>query len=131
MNDGTAWTGGEGLLSLIWMLVCVVLVIGLAYWFTKYIVGRGKLGGFASAARSDAIKVLAYRSLGRGQQLVFVQAGSRYMLLGVTENTISKLAEFTPDEAEGWIGPAEQPADERPPSFGEALKNAVRKRKEG
>lgn len=116
-------------MPLVWMFVCVVLVIGLAYWFTKYVVGRGKLGGFIPAAQPDQIKILGRKALGRDQQLVLIQAGDKYLLLGVTGSAISRLAEFTPEEAAGWTGPVEQTAGEQAPAFGEALKNAIQLRR--
>ena len=34
----------ESLLSLLWMLLCVVVIVALAYVFTRYIAGRGGMG---------------------------------------------------------------------------------------
>ena len=102
-------------LSLLWVLVCVILILGLAYWFTKYIGGRGKLGGAFGAGRgTEQLKVLARLTLGRDQALAIVQAGERYFLLGVTASAISTLAELTGEEAEVWLKREEPPA---PPSF--------------
>ena len=35
--------GMQSLLSLLWMLLCVVAIIVLAYLFTRHVVGRGGL----------------------------------------------------------------------------------------
>ena len=45
--------GDAALGSFLWMLVCVVLIIGLAYWFTRYVAGRGALSAFSGPRRMD------------------------------------------------------------------------------
>ena len=77
---GGSW--GSSLLSLLWVLICVVVIIVLAYLFTRYVAGRGGLGGISGG--SGRFKVLARLSLGREQSVALVQAGGRYLLLGVT-----------------------------------------------
>jgi len=47
--------GDAALASFLWMLVCVVLIIGLAYWFTKYVAGRGALGAFSAGRRMEVL----------------------------------------------------------------------------
>ena len=117
---------GNNLLSLAWMLVCVAVIIVLAYLFTKYAVGRG--GGFLGAGGgTDRFKVLCRLSLGRDQAAVLVQAGEKYLLLGVTPAGITVLAELTREEAEAlYPRPDHQ---QRPPSFGEALRAVLKQKK--
>ncbi|MBD5084753.1 MAG: flagellar biosynthetic protein FliO [Clostridiales bacterium] len=117
---------GNNLLSLAWMLVCVAVIIVLAYLFTKYAVGRG--GGFLGAGGgTDRFKVLCRLSLGRDQAAVLVQAGEKYLLLGVAPSGITVLTELTQEEAEPlYMRPSDQPA---PPSFGEALRTVLKQKK--
>lgn len=119
--------GTDSLFSLLWVFICVLLIIGLAYFFTKYVVGRGKLGMIASGRR-DIIKVAARVSVGRDSQLLLVQIGERYFLLGSTASGITKLAEFTPEEAELWKNVESPSAGDQPPSFGEAIRKAWKQR---
>lgn len=117
----------EQILSLLWVLACVVVIVGLAYWFTKFVVGRGGLSTLGLGQGTESFRVLARLPLGRDQSLVLVQTGERYFLLGVTQSAISTLAELTPEEAEAWRRPqAEQPA---PPSFREALQMMLHQKK--
>ena len=116
----------EEWLSLIWVLVCVVAVICLAFWFTKYVVGRGALNGLGMSQGTEQFKVLARLNLGREQMLILVQAGERWFLLGVTPSAISTLAEFTREEAELWQVTQEPPET---PDFREALRTVLRQKK--
>ena len=94
--------GDAALGSLLWMTVCVVLIIGLAYWFTKFVAGRGALGAFSGGRRME---VLDRMPLGRDQSVVLARVGERYLLLGATPAGISLLAELTPEEAATWKQP--------------------------
>lgn len=114
-------------LSLLWVILCVVLIVGLAYWFTRYVAARGFPGG-PGFRGTDQLRALARLSLGRDEALVIVQAGERYFLLGVTPAGISNLAEFTGEEAARWTaGQEEQPA---PPSFLEAMRTVIQQKKQ-
>ena len=128
-----ALTGAEGLgslnslFSLGWMLLCVVIIIVLAYLFTKYVAGRGgRLMGVSGG--TDRFRVLERLSLGREQSMALVQAGERYFLLGVTPSGVSLVAELTQEEAQALHPPRpDQPA---PPSFGEALRTVLKQKKQ-
>ena len=117
----------DSILLLMWLVVCVVVVIVLAYLFTKYVAGRS--GSFLSAGSGNGqLKVLARLSLGREQSLTLVQAGERYLLVGVAPSGISLVAELTQEQAQTlYVRPAsDQPA---PPSFGEALRTVLKQKK--
>ena len=123
--DGGVLDGLGSLLSLIWLLVCVLAIVVLAYVFTKYVAGRG--GTIRAAGGSERFKALARLSLGREQNVVLVKAGEKYLLLGVTTSKITVLKELTPEEAEAvYALPSDQPA---PPSFGEALRTVLKQKK--
>ena len=122
-----AQNGGlDNILTLLWMLVCVVAVIALAYLFTKYVAGRGG-GMMGLSGGTDKFKVLARLSLGREQSLILVQAGERRLLLGVAPSGVSLVAELTQEEAQAICPP---PSDRQaPPTFQEALRTVLRQRK--
>ena len=85
--------------SLLGMLIAIVVVIGLAYWFTRYIVGKGRIPALSMMSRRDEkLSVLAQTQIGKDQRLAVVQAGERYLLVGVTAHNISLLSELTAEE---------------------------------
>lgn len=119
--------GGSTWLSLLWVAVCVVVILVLAYWFTRYVAVRG-FPGAQSFRESEQFKVLSRLALGREESLALVRAGERYFLLGITPTGISNLAEFSREEAEGWLNAQEaQPA---PPSFRDAVQQVLEQRKQ-
>ena len=120
--------GDHAWLSLLWLVLCVLAIVGLAYWFTRYVIGRGALGGFGGlgGTGSERFKVLARLSLGREQSVVLIRVGERHLLLGVTPSSVSTLAELTPEEAQAWPGTPEQPAG---PGFGETLRTMLQQKK--
>lgn len=120
---GGSW--GSNLLSLLWVLICVVAIIVLAYLFTRYVAGRGSLGGISGG--NGRFKVLARLSLGREQSVALVQAGERYLLLGVTASDIQLLKELTKEEADALCSPP--PDQPQPPSFRESLRIVLQQRK--
>ena len=123
--DGGVLDGLSSLFSLIWLLVCVLAVIVLAWLFTKYVAGRGGMMGMSGG--SERFRVLARLSLGREQSAALVRAGEKYLLLGVTPSEVTVLKELTPEEAEAvYALPPDQPA---PPSFGEALRAVLKQKK--
>ena len=123
--DGGVLDGLSSLFSLIWLLVCVLVIIVLAFLFTRYVAGRGGIIG--PSGGSERFKVLSRLSLGREQSAVLVKVGEKYLLLGVTPSEIAVLKELTPEEAEAvYALPPDQPP---PPSFGEALRTVLKQKK--
>ena len=123
--DGGVLDGLGSLFSLIWMLVCVLAVVVLAWLFTRYVAGRG--GAIGVSGGTERFRVLSRLPLGREQSAVLVKAGEKYLLLGVTASEITVLKELTPEEAEAvYALPPDQPA---PPSFGEALRTVLKQKK--
>lgn len=112
--------------SLLWMLLCIAVMIGAAYWFTRHVAGKGTLGGFALRGSGHEMELLDQLALGREQRLVLARAGERFFLLGVTAQEISALAEFTAEEAALWR--QEQSEQPQPPSFREALQLTLKNR---
>lgn len=116
------------LLSLLWMVVSVAIIIGLAYWFTRYVAGRGGFGAFGPLKAGEGLEILAQLPLGREQRLVVVRAGERWFLLGATASEISVLTEFTAEEAALWQERAEAQEKRETPSFREALNTVLRQK---
>lgn len=115
---------GDTIAYFIWLVVCVALVLALAFFFTRYGAGRGAFGAIRSGKQME---VRGQLPLGRDQKLVLVQAGERWFLLGVTTASITTLAEFTAEEASAWQEPLET---EAMPGFGEVLRNMMKQPKE-
>ncbi len=112
--------------SLLWLLVCVLVIIVLAYWFTRYVAGRGG-GMLGVSGGTDRFKVLCRLSLGREQSAALVRAGERYFLLGVAASSVSLIAELSQEEAQALYAPP--PGQTAPPSFGEALRTVLKQKK--
>jgi len=121
-----------GLLSALGGLVIVVLVLVLAWWFTKYVAGRlpvaGAVPGTSGRGRSGVppLRILGQIAMGRDQRLLVVQAGRRVFLMGAVPTGITVLAELSGEEAEEWITSSAVP--EALPSFQEALKKVLKKK---
>ena len=94
--------GDTTLISFLWLVICVVLTIGLAYWFTRYIASRGGFGTLNGGRQMEVLDQLT-----PDQDHLLVRAGGRYLLLGVTPAGISLLAELTAEEAASWKMPQE------------------------
>lgn len=109
--------------SFLWMLVCVVLIIGLAYWFTKYVAGRGALGAFTGGRRMEVLDRLP---LGRDQSVVLARVGGRYLLLGAGTAGVTLLAELTEEEAAAWKTP--ETAEGEKTGFKEAFLSMMKQR---
>lgn len=115
--------GDATLASFLWMLVCVVLIIGLAFWFTKFVVGRGALDAFSKGRRME---ILDRMPLGRDQSVVLARVGERYLLLGAGTAGVTLLAELSEEEAASWKPPVT--AEERP-GFKEALFTVMKQKR--
>ena len=116
------------MLPLVWLFICVILIMGLAYLFTKYVVGRNlpvSLGG----VRQNMLHILAQMPLGRDRQVVLIQAGDRSFLLGSTANETNLLAEFTAEEIEAWREKERQMGEAgQSPSFARSLQEILKQR---
>jgi flagellar biosynthetic protein FliO len=90
---------GELFVRLVVSLGVVVAIMAAAAWVLK----RVASGGLGAAARGRAgrpvrIEVLARQSLGRRSSIALVRAGSRGLVLGVTDQHVTLLAETSADE---------------------------------
>ncbi len=82
------------------------IVIGLM-WFAARFVRRRGIGGFGSPARGPGvhIDIIARRTLGRNSSIAVVRAGDRGLIIGVTDQQVTKLADA--DLSELDLGSAE------------------------
>ncbi len=121
MLSGSAWV------SFLGMVISVLLITCLAYLFTRYVVGtkQGMLIGMQN--KKENMQVIQQLYLGKGQRVVVVQAGKRYMVLGVTENNITMLTEMSEEEVLPWL----QEKAETKPEFKKSLIEVLKKEKAG
>ncbi len=115
---------------LLQLLFIVALVLVLAYLFTRYVAGRGLLGGLAAGRDGEDLKILAQLATGKDQRLLLVKAGGRFFLIGSAPSGISNIAEFTEEEAKVWTEKADPPEGGQNPSFRESLQTVLRQRRQ-
>lgn len=118
-------------LSLLWIFFCIVLIIGLAYWFTRFIGGHSRLTGLGAPRGAARIQVLSRTILGKDQALTLVQVEQRFLLLGVTPGGITLLLEFTPEEAADWPSRGAPPEAGQTMSFKKALQTVIKQKRQG
>lgn len=123
-------SGDNAVLSLLWVILCVVVIIGLAYWVTRFVGGLNGPAALGAARGTAQMTVLARMNVGKDQSLLLVRVEQRYFLLGATPGGITTLAEFTPDEAAAWTSKAEHPENGQSMSFGKALQTVIERKKQ-
>lgn len=116
------------MLPLVWLFICVILVMGLAYLFTKHVVGRNLPVSFGGMQQS-MLRIVAQMPLGRDRQVILIQAGERYFLLGSTANETNLLAELSAEEVEAWREKERQMGEAgQSPSFAKSLQEILKQR---
>jgi flagellar protein FliO/FliZ len=100
--------GGSNLTSLLWVVICILVILGAAYWFTRHVVGNGLYHPDGVGAKGRGMEILAQLSLGKDQRLLVARVGEHCYLLGVCAGGISNLAEIGAEEAELWKAAPEQ-----------------------
>ena len=115
----------DEILALIWGLAVIVLVLVLAYLFTRYVAGRGMSG----PVKGRYVKVLEAVSVGREQKLLLVQVGDQIHLLGVTAGRITELQTVGREEFDHWRESAGQSPAPESVSFQEALRRVLQQRR--
>ena len=114
--------------EVLWLLIAVVLVMGVAYLFTRYVAGNSSLLS-SRIGKTKMISVVEQTYMGRDRQVVLVQAGDRYFLLGNTPTQITTLAELSAEEVQAWREKEGQMGEEgQPPSFAQSLQEIVKQR---
>ena len=111
----------EPLLSLIGLLAVFLLVLAGAYFFTRW-AGTRLNGGLLPHGGGSRMRILDRISIGRDQQLLVVQAGGRYLLLGSSADRLTLLTELTAEEGAQWQPPPSDTSQSRKaPDFGALL----------
>ena len=88
MSNGT-----EYVFQLIWYLIAFLLVIGVAFYITRFI-GQSTL----RYTRSTNLQVIDYIILGRDKGLYIVKVGDKFFLIGVSNNNITYLTEINKED---------------------------------
>jgi flagellar biogenesis protein FliO len=105
--DGTSVAG-----LLFRLVLSLTVVIGLMVGIAAMLKRRG-FGGFAPAMRKSQgaaaqVEVLVRKPLGRNASIAVVRAGSKSMVLGVTDTHVTMLTETELDELEFEPPPAQR-----------------------
>ncbi|MBN1865675.1 flagellar biosynthetic protein FliO [Candidatus Sumerlaeota bacterium] len=123
-TDNTEEEQPDAFASLVRMLgalAAVLVLIALCAYLAKRFLPRTVLG---SAARSDAIRIVATRMLGGRRSLVLVRVRGQTLLLGVTPQSIACLTEIHDMEGE-WAQPPEQESSPKTSPFSRQLGRIV------
>ena len=105
------------------LLVSLGVVIGLM-WFAARVVRRRGIGGFGNPSRGPGVRIdiIARRTLGRNSSIAVVRAGDQGLIVGVTDQQVTKLADADLSDidlgnAEGQWTAAPQGPDGPTPSW--------------
>ena len=110
---------------IVWAIICIVVVLGMSYWVTRFVAGRSSFG---IRRGGKQIEILAQEAIGRDQRLAVARVGEKYFILGIAANHISLLAELTKEDAAFWEAHPEQTTNPEPPSFMEAFKDVLKQK---
>lgn len=116
---------------LLWYVVSVVVILGLAYWVTRYIGQQGGLGPQRRAGKELKLKVLAQAAIGKDQRLLVVSTGKRYFLLGAAPGGINELAELSQEDISAWQETLSEESGEQSPGFAEIMRGLTKNKKQG
>ena len=121
----------QEILSLLGALLVIVLVLGGSYFFTRW-AGTHLNGGLLPRGGGSRMRILDRISIGRDQQLLVVQAGGRYLLLGSSADRLTLLTELTAEEGAQWqIPPSDASQNRKAPDFGALLQKLRGKNTDG
>ena len=110
---------------IVWAVICIVVVLGMSYWVTKFVAGRS---GFGTRRSGKQIEILAQESIGRDQRLAVARVGEKYFVLGIAANNISLLTELDKDAAALWEAHPQSPSTPENPSFIEAFQDVLKQK---
>ena len=113
---GQTDTAAPSLLPVATALLAVLALIPVAVWLLKRL-------GAGTVTRIDGLQVVSQLPLGAGQRIVVLQAGNRWLLLGVTGGSITRLGSLPRPESDAGIagtGPLAAPG------FAALLARAIR-----
>lgn len=88
-SDTSMLTGSSSFATVLFTLVAMVVVLALAYYTTRWLGKRINTG-----SGTGLIKVLDKTMIGQGKLLAVIKIGDKTMLVGVAENSITKLCDI-------------------------------------
>jgi flagellar protein FliO/FliZ len=104
------------LMPIVLALAAVLALIPVALWLLKRF-------GAVGAPQVEGLQVVSQLPLGTGQKIVVLQAGNRWLLLGVTGSSITRVGSLSKPPVDAGLASAGPIA---PPSFSALLARAVR-----
>lgn len=107
------------ILRLVWTLLVIVVVLVLAYLFTRFMAGQA--AGGPHRFRRGRFTVLDQVSVGKDQKLLLVQLKDQVYFLGAAQGGITCLDKLPAEE----LTQGEEAAGQQNPSFSEALQQVV------
>ena len=119
--------GGE-VLQLVWALLVVVVVVALAWLFTRFVAGRAAGGMTLGVSKERPMKMLAQISVGRDQRVLLVQVGEQCYLLGAAQGGVTVLDKLSAEEAEALRALSAPAGQGEKMGFQEALKKVLEQR---
>lgn len=114
----------QDIISLIGALIMIVLVLFATYYFTKAISKK-----MSDSSSSRNLKIIDRVSLSQNKLLLLVEIDKKYLLIGVSDNSISVLKEF--DSLNLELGEANSMGLNADINFLEILKDNLKKTKLG
>lgn len=82
----------EKVFTALGILLVLIIILYLSYICTKYVGNKARVGGFGSSAQN--IRVVEQRMMGRESSVAIIQAGNRFLLVGVTPQKVNLLTEL-------------------------------------
>ena len=110
---------------IVWAVICIVVVLGMSDWVTRFVAGRS---GFGTRRGGKQIEILAQEPIGRDQRLAVARVGEKYFILGIAANHISLLSELSKEDTALWEAHPEQTSNPENPSFMEAFKDVLKQK---
>ncbi len=87
-------------MALVRALFIIILVLCLAYFFTRYVLGRMPMGNLKPRVRR--MNMIEQLPVGRNQKLILVQMDDEVYFLGVSEDSINCINRIGPDQVKRW-----------------------------
>ena len=106
----------KDIITVIFSLFGVIVLIFLTYFSAKWLNKRVKF------SNSSIVKVHERINLGADKAILVASVGTKYMLLGVTQENINKISDLEKDDIEKMI---EEKKESQKQSFSVSLANAI------
>ena len=111
-------SGSMSFFTLLWAFVCLIFILVLAYFSVKLLSKKQRVSG-----AGKLIEVLAQVNIGQDKVLLVVKSADKTMLVGMSQNSISKICDLDDDYCKNII--------EQNPTvpFSEVLKSSFNRNK--